>query len=438
MSAPAPAAKPISPKRLDTLDKSGTVFAEMTALAIKHQAVNLGQGFPTLPVPDFIRNAAAEAIKSVNPLHQYTRSEGHPRLVKALSAFYADKIGRTLDPMTEIVTTVGATEAIYSVIQAFVNPGDEVILMQPFYDSYPASITLAGGTPVIVNLAPPTNSPSRTSDDWKLDLEEVRRVVKRGKTKMIFVNNPHNPVGKVWSREELIGIGEIAKEFDLIVVADEVYETLVFTDSPSPMIKFASLPGMFERTITIGSIGKMFGVTGWKIGWCMAPEDIVRSIWMVHQFVPFSVVTPLQEAAASALEIAMKTNYFPETLSTYQSLRDTLFNLLQKNRLTPTLPHGGYFIMADTTSLTPLLPVADTTQPNSHRRDYRVCRFLTTEVGVTAIPPSAFYERKVGAGGEVPGRFARFAFCKGRDLLEDAEGRFEKYFGRQGEKKVRV
>jgi aspartate/methionine/tyrosine aminotransferase len=158
--------------------------------------------------------------------------------VPALSKFYADKLDRTVNPLTEIVTTVGATEAIYSTVQAFVNPGDEIILMQPYYDSYPASITLAGGSPVIVNLKPPSDRPSQTSDDWKLDLNELRAAIKPGKTKMIFVNNPHNPVGKVWSRAELEGIAAIAIEFDLIVVADEVYETLVFSDSPNPMIKF--------------------------------------------------------------------------------------------------------------------------------------------------------------------------------------------------------
>ncbi|KAJ3415363.1 Kynurenine--oxoglutarate transaminase 3 [Chytridiales sp. JEL 0842] len=417
----------------NTLDKSGTVFAEFTALAIQHGAVNLGQGFPTLPVPDFIRTAASEAITCYNPLHQYTRSEGHPRFVNALSKFYADKLGRVVNPMTEIVTTVGATEAIYSVIQAFVNPGDEVILMQPFYDSYPASITLAGGVPVIVNLKPPADTPAKTSDDWKLDLNELRAAIKKGKTKMIFVNNPHNPVGKVWTREELEGIAEIAKEFDLLVAADEVYETLVYSDSPTPMIKFASLPGMFERTITIGSIGKMFGVTGWKIGWCIAPEEIIRSIWMIHQFVPFSVVTPLQEAAAVSLEKAMESDFFLKTTAQYEHLRNKLRDLLAESNLAPTLPHGGYFIMADTERLESLLPPISEANPEK-RRDYRVCRFLTKEVGVTAIPPSAFYERKPGAGGDVPGKYARFAFCKGEDLLDKAQEQFKAYFGPDAKK----
>lgn len=407
-----------SAARLDAIDKSGTVFSEMTSLAIQHKAVNLGQGFPTLPVPDFIRNAAADACTSINSLHQYTRSQGHPRLVNALAKFYADKMNKPIDGMSEIVTTVGATEAIYTTVQAFVNPGDEVIIMQPYYDAYPASITLAGGIPIIVNLAPPRDgSPALTSADWTLDMKELRRAISP-KTKMMFINNPHNPVGKVWSRSELECIAEIAKEFDLLVVADEVYETLVYSDSPTPMIKFSSLPNMFERTITLGSIGKMFGITGWKIGWCIAPRDITASLQLVHQFVPFSVVTPLQEAAAVALEHAMDSDFFGETRGIYEGLRDRLQEMLARHGLAPTLPHGGYFIMADTSSLTSLLSKA-TTDADETRRDFKVCRLLTREAGVTAIPPSAFYGP--GMGGNIPGLYARFAFCKGVDLLDEAD-----------------
>ncbi|KAJ3101802.1 Kynurenine--oxoglutarate transaminase 3 [Physocladia obscura] len=413
-----------SSSRLDHLDKSGTVFAEMTTLANTHKAINLGQGFPTLPVPSFIRQAASDAVANECMGHQYTRSEGNPRLVNVLSKFYADKIGRVLNPLTEIITTVGATEAIYTSMQALVSPGDEVILMQPFYDSYPAAIELSGGKPVVVNLAP-TRTPAESSADWKLDINELRRAVTK-KTKAIFINNPHNPVGKVWTREELLEVGQVAQEFDLVVISDEVYETLVFSDSPEKMVKFACLPGMFERTITLGSIGKMFGVTGWKIGWCLGPADLIRSCWMIHQFNTFAVVTPLQEAAAASLEKAIETTYFADTVKTYQTHRDHLVSVLARNGLKPTIPHGGYFVMADTTGLK--LPKSLTTT-TSTRRDYRACHFMTTEIGVTAIPPSAFYERKVGAGGDVPGRHARFAFCKGLDLIDGAGERLDKYFG---------
>lgn len=231
-----------------------------------HNAINLGQGFPTLKVADFIRNSALKAISSECMGHQYTRSEGHPRMVKALSKYYEPKLNRKLDPMTEIMTCVGASEAIYSTIQAFINPGDEVILMEPFYDSYPASVSLAGGIPVTVSLKPISNAHS--SRDWKLDFNELENAI-TPKTKMIILNNPNNPLGKVWTREELLELSAIVKKHDLLIIADEVYETLIYSDSAAEMIKFASLPDMYQRTITIGSLGKMFGVTGWKIGYCM-------------------------------------------------------------------------------------------------------------------------------------------------------------------------
>ncbi|KAI8801065.1 pyridoxal phosphate-dependent transferase [Cladochytrium replicatum] len=437
-----------SAPRLLKLDPTGTVFSEFTKLAIKHSAVNLGQGFPTLPVPEFIREAAGRTALDSGLVHQYTRSEGHPKLVQVLSKFYSEKIGRSIDPLTEIVTTVGATEAIYSTIQAFVDRDDEVIMMQPFYDSYPASVALAGGKPVVVSLRPPKGhgpaGGAKTSHDWKLDLDELRAAV-TPKTKLIIVNNPHNPVGKVFTREELLGIAAIAEEFDLLVMADEVYETLVYSDSVSPFIKFASLPGMFERTITLGSVGKMFGVTGWKIGWVIAPAPIVRSVQMVHQFVPFSIATPLQEAVATALEQAIAGTFFEETRAAYEALRDRLFTMLSSVNLNPTLPHGGYFILADTSSVEDPAEVseeqlsalkADVSERELNRkdgrRDFRICRHLTTEAGVTAIPPSAFYDDSAKGAEvekkEVAGYLARFAFCKSADMIDRAGENLKHYF----------
>ncbi|TPX57320.1 hypothetical protein PhCBS80983_g03904 [Powellomyces hirtus] len=424
-------------RRLESLDPAGTVFAEFSALALKHGAVNLGQGFPTLPVPKFITDAATDAVKGDGLLHQYTRSEGHVRLAKALSAYYVDKIGRTLDPMSEVVTATGASEAIYSTIQAFINPNDEVILMQPFYDCYPAAVTLAGGKPVMVSLRPPADQPATTSHDWKFDVEEIRRAVKPGVTKMIVINNPHNPIGKVFTREELESIGKLAVEYDLLVLADEVYETLVYDDSVTPFIKFASLPGMFERTITVGSIGKMLGVTGWKIGWALGPPDIIRAIWMVHQYVPFAVVTPLQEAAAVCIEQAISSTYFQDTQKQYTHLRNKFHAHLKATGLTPTLPHGGYFILADTTRVSHV-PLENTSSTKAaptaagDRRDYRVCKHLTEHALVTAIPPSAFYDAVAGGPLDVPAKLARFAFCKNEKMLDDAGGKLKAYFEKTG------
>ncbi|KAI8817180.1 pyridoxal phosphate-dependent transferase [Fimicolochytrium jonesii] len=425
-----------SADRLSTFDPAGTVFSEFTALAIKHNAVNLGQGFPTFPVPEFITKAATNAVQQHGLLHQYTRSEGHVRLANALSTYFEDKLDRKLDPLREIVTTVGASEAIYSTMQAFINPGDEVILMQPFYDCYMAAVTLAGGVPVMVSLRPPMDGPAVTSDDWKFDVEEIRRAIKPGKTKMIMVNNPHNPIGKVFTRKELEAIAAIAKEFDLLVLADEVYETLVYPDSVSPFIKFASLPGMFERTITVGSIGKMFGVTGWKIGWALGPPEIVRAIWLVHQYIPFTVVTPLQEATAVCLEQTLTNGYFERTIQEYQACRDKLHAALQSVGLTPTLPHGGYFILADTTSIPdPAQTGTDSTltaeEVADPRRDFRLCKWFTKAVGVTPIPPSAFYHPSdMDTRVSVAGNLARFAFCKSEETLDAADAKLKAYFGK--------
>jgi aspartate/methionine/tyrosine aminotransferase len=309
--------------------------------------------------------------------------------------------------MTEIMTTVGASEGIYSSIQALVNPGDEVILMQPYYDSYPASVWLAGGVPKIVSLKP--NSHAKTSHDWGLDMAELRKCISKN-TRIIILNNPNNPLGKVWSREELLKVAEIAQEFDLIVIADEVYETLVYSDSISPMIKFASLPGMFERTITIGSMGKMFGVTGWKIGWVIAPPELVRASWMVHQFLPFSVVTPLQEAGAVALEEAVKNGYFEKTIQEYQTLRDVLLEKLENVGFQPMKPDGGYFIISDI---------------EKFKTNDDFSTFLTQNVGVTSIPMRAFYYKDNQHAIE---NYIRFAFCKDRSTLESAGSRLSAYF----------
>lgn len=191
-------------------------------------------------------------------------------------------LNKELNPQTEIMTSVGASEAIFCAMQAFVNPGDEVIIMQPFFDSYPATVTMSGGIPVYVSL--------QSKNNYTLNFEELEAKI-TPKTRMVVLNNPNNPLGKVWSRQELLKLANIVEKHDLLVLADEVYETLVYDGE---MIKFASLPNMFERTITVGSLGKMLGITGWRIGWAIAPQELIRSLWLVHQYLPFCASTPLQ------------------------------------------------------------------------------------------------------------------------------------------------
>jgi aspartate/methionine/tyrosine aminotransferase len=386
------------------------VFAEFTALANQHGAVNLGQGFPDFPAPDFIKEAAEQAIAQNK--NQYTRGAGHVRLVNALAEVYSPLFGRKLDPMAEIVVTTGATEAIFATIQALVNPGDEVILIEPFYDSYPASVIMAGGTPVYVPLRP--RSGAARSTDWVLDMTELAAAFSP-RTRLLVLNTPHNPVGKVFRREELLAIAQLVRQNDVLVLSDEVYEWMVYDGVQH--VRMATLPGMWERTITLGSAGKTFSVTGWKIGWAIAAPPIAHGILMAHQWIPFCVATPLQEAVAIAFEQAETRGYFDWLPQMYQAKRDKLVASLQQSGLIPTVPEGSYFIVADTSELklaAGQLAATDTL------RDVAVCRWFTRDVGVTAIPPSAFYS---DAHKHLAGKLARFCFCKTDEVLEEASRR---------------
>ena len=389
-----------------------TVFAEFTALANASGAVNLGQGFPNFPAPDFVKEAARAAIAA--DLNQYARSAGHPRLVHALAQVYSPLFGRTLDPMQEIVVTVGATEGIFATVQALVNPGDEVILIEPFYDSYPAAVIMAGGTPVYVPLRGPANS--RSAAEWVLDMDELAAAV-TPRTRLIMLNTPLNPLGKVYSRRELESLATFVQAHNLTVLSDEVYEWMVYP--PAGHVRIATLPGMWERTVTLGSAGKTFSVTGWKIGWAIAPPRLAHAVLMAHQWIPFAVSTPLQEAVAVALEQAGERGYFAWLGAMYQAKRDRLLTVLDTAGLTPIVPDGSYFIIVDTTSL-------DVPVPAGTRRDVAVCRWLTGEIGVAAIPPSPFYS---GPHQHLTDRMARFTFCKTDDMLEEAARRLKKIRG---------
>ncbi len=387
-----------------------TVFSEFTTLAIEKNAVNLGQGFPDFPAPDFIIEAAQQALgRHVN---QYSRGAGHLRLVKAIADVYSPLFGRSLDPLNEIVVTVGATEGIFATIQALVNPGDEVILIEPFYDSYPASVIMAGGTPVYVPLRPLPGS--HDSAGWQLDMAELEAAV-TPKTKLLIINTPLNPVGKVYSREELRAVADLVIRHDLLLLSDEVYEWMVY--GAARHTRIATLPGMWERTITLGSAGKTFSVTGWKIGWAIAPRPLAHAVLMAHQWIPYCVATPLQEAVGIAFEQAGPRGYFDELRTMYQAKRDTLLSALINAGLPPVTPDGSYFILVDTAHLP--TPARATSDP----RDYDVCRWLTSEVGVAAIPPSAFYspEHK-----HLAQDLARFCFCKTDAVLDEASRRLQK------------
>ena len=387
-----------------------TVFAEFSALALQYNAVNLGQGFPNFPAPDFVKEAAQQAI--ADDINQYARSAGHLRLVKALANVYSPLFGRELNPLTEIVTTVGATEGIFATIQALIEPGDEVILIEPFYDSYPASVIMAGGTPVYVPLRPAPNATSST--EWVLDMDELAAAFS-ARTRLLIVNTPQNPVGKIFSRAELLQIAALAQKHNIIVLSDEVYEWMVYPDPARTVehVRMATLPGMWERTITLGSAGKTFSVTGWKIGWAIAPAHLAHAVLMAHQWIPFAVSTPMQEAVAVALEIAPERDYFTWLSQMYQAKRDKLLVALDAVGLTPVRPDGSYFILVDTSRLD--VPV----EPGV-RRDVSLCRWFTRTVGVVPIPPSFFYSPQ---HQYLTDNLARFCFCKTDEMLDDAAQR---------------
>ena len=375
-----------------------TVFSYWSALAREHGAINLGQGFPDFAPPNFVLRAAQEAMEGYQ---QYAPLAGMPPLLEAIAEQTEKEWGHHIDPEKEITVSVGATEGIYVSIQALIDPGDEVILIEPFYDSYPASITMAGGISRYVPLLP-------TKDGkWELDFDELKKLI-NPKTRMIILNNPNNPTGKCFSLDELKNIAEIAIANDLLVLSDEVYDHLLFDGRKHHPI--AMLDGMWDRTITLGSAGKTFSVTGWKIGWIIASPLLTDAIQMAHQWIPFAVATPLQIATASALQQAAQNDYYTELWQLYQAKRDFLIEGLQQAGLRPYVPEGSYFIIADCRDW-------------DFSDDESFCHHLTIEKGVVAIPPSAFYSQE---HRHLAKHLARFAFCKEDAVLQQAVERLHK------------
>lgn len=366
----------------------------MSRLAVQHGAVNLGQGFPDFPGPEFVKEAAKVAIDC--DLNQYAVGYGQPRLRQAIAATWAAVYGGELNPETEITVTSGATEAIYDAVQAFVGPGDEVIAFEPFYDSYLPATILAGGSFRPVTLHPP---------DWSFDPDALRAALSP-RTRAILLNTPHNPTGKVFARPELALIAALCQEHDVVVITDEVYDRILFDDAEH--IPMATLPGMWERTLTINSTGKTFSMTGWKIGYAIGPAPLTAALRAVHQFVTFASATPFQEAMATAFGTALATDYYERLRDAYTARRDLLRAALHESGLRTLPVSGSYFLLAD---------IAARGFPD----DVSFCRYLTTEVGVAAVPPSAFYADPA----RVP-LLARFCFAKRDETLRAAAERLQR------------
>ena len=367
-----------------------TIFAEMSALAVSTGAINLGQGFPDEDGPEEILEAARQAIS--DGFNQYPPGTGMPVLRNAISAHQQRFYGLAVDPDREVLVTAGATEGLAATILALTEPGDEVVTLEPFYDSYGAIVGLGGAKHVTVALRSP---------DFLTDGDELRAAI-TDRTRLILINNPHNPTGTVFSRETLELIVELATRHDALIVTDEVYEHLVFD---APHIPVATLPGARERTITISSAGKTFNTTGWKIGWVTAPPAILASILAVKQYLTFVNGAPFQPAIAVGL--ALPDSFFTGIAATLGRKRDLLSAGLVDAGFTVTKPQGGYFVVADAA-------------PLGFSDAEEFCRVMPTVAGVVGVPISAFVRQ--GNRAEYAS-LVRFAYCKRESVLEDAVGR---------------
>ena len=379
-----------------------TIFAEMTALAQQTGAVNLGQGFPDTDGPNAMLEQAVDAIRG--GLNQYPPGPGLPPLRQAIAAHRKARYGLAYDPDSEILVTVGATEAISAAILALCEAGDEVVLLEPYYDSYAAALALAGAVRRPVPLRP-TSANGR----FAFDPDDLRAAV-TPRTRVLLLNSPHNPTGTALTVEELQTIADVAIEHDLIVVTDEVYEHLTYDDVVH--VPIATLPGMRERTVSVSSAGKTFSVTGWKIGWICAPAAMVRAVTTVKQFLTFTHSGPLQLAVAHGLLREME--WVEALRSSLQLRRDRLADGLAAVGLDVHRPEATYFIQADVRPL----GLAD---------GEKFARMLPHEAGVVGIPTAVFCDNP-----DVGRPFVRFAFCKRDDVLDEAVGRLLGYAARRG------
>jgi N-succinyldiaminopimelate aminotransferase len=383
MPGPGPDTRPPLSARLAGMGT--TIFAEMSALALSTGSVNLGQGFPDTDGPAVVAEAAITAIREGH--NQYPPGPGIPDLRLAIAEHQQRFYGLSVDPDTEVVVTTGATEAVAAALLGLVDPGDEVVALEPFYDSYSACIAMAGGRRVPVTLRPP---------DFRLDVDRLRDAV-TGRTRLILLNTPHNPTGTVLTRDELAAVADLAIERDLLVVTDEVYEHMAYDVAHIPL---ATLPGMAERTLTISSGGKTFAFTGWKIGWATGPAPLVHAVLMAKQFLTFVSGAPFQPAIATALRLP--DSYFAELRATLAGKRDKLCDGLAEVGFEVFRPAGTYFATVDV-------------RPLGYDDGVTFCRDLPARCGVVAIPHQVFYD-DVAAGRPL----VRFAFCKRDDVLDEA------------------
>jgi len=368
-----------------------SVIRGMTRLANEHGAINLSQGFPNFPCPDVLKDAAARAIR--DDLNQYAITWGAARLRNALAAKYQDWYGMAVDPMTQVTVTCGATEAMVSALLGIVNPGDEVVVFEPFYENYGPDAILCDAKPVFVPM--PADGP--------IDLDRLATAFS-AKTRAIIVCTPNNPTGRVLSRAELTAIAELCQRHEAFAVTDEIYEHIYYEGEHIPL---ATLPGMADLTITTSGASKTFSVTGWRVGTIISPPDVTGAIRKVHDFLTVGAAAPLQEAVAVGME-TLGDDYYEGLARDYRRRRDVLCAGLLKAGFKCRPPQGAYYVMADFSGLSDL-------------PDDKFAEWLTIEHGVASVPGSSFYSRP-----ELGRKYVRFAFCKTDDMLQQAVERLQR------------
>ena len=375
-----------------TLYFTESVIREMTRLSNKHDGVNLSQGFPDFPAPEAVKEAACTAIR--DDINQYAVTWGAPVMRQAIARSFSDRYGVPVDPDTQVTVCCGSTEAMMATMLATIDPGDEVIVFEPFYENYGPDVILSGAVPRYVTLREP---------EWNYDPDELAAAFSN-RTKAVIINSPNNPTGKVFSRDELLVIARLCQKWGALAVTDEIYEHIIYDGAEH--VPMAMVDGMADQTVTINSLSKTFSVTGWRVGWAIAPPALAVAIRKVHDFLTVGAAAPLQEAGAAAL--SSPDTYYAELAAAYQRRRDILLEILERNGFVCYYPRGAYYIMTDIAHF----GAAD---------DVGFARQLVTDVGVASVPGSSFYHDPALGRTKV-----RFCFCKRDETLREADLRLAK------------
>ncbi|MBS1816671.1 MAG: aminotransferase class I/II-fold pyridoxal phosphate-dependent enzyme [Acidobacteria bacterium] len=369
-----------------------SVIREMTRLNQLYGGVNLSQGFPDFPAPDAVKEAACRAIMA--DVNQYAVTWGAKGLREAVAREFTRRYGVTVVPDQQVTVTCGSTEAMMATMMGIIDPGDEVVIFEPFYENYGPDAILSGATPRYVPLREP---------DWSFDPDELASAF-NDRTKAIILNTPNNPTGKVFTRDELDAIAALCRKWDVVAISDEIYEHIVYDGATH--VPIATLDGMADRTVTINSLSKTYSVTGWRVGWAISPPSLTGAIRKVHDFLTVGAAAPLQEAGVAAL--GMPDTYYRGLAASYAARRDTLLEILRRHHFTCYVPQGAYYIMTDIAHF-------------ACGDDVEFARYLVKEVGVAAVPGSSFYRH-----AELGRTKLRFCFCKRHETLAEADRRLAK------------